>query len=138
MGNDPKSDSTPAPQPPGAGAGPGGGKSGWGFKPFFGSARKTLASIGAAVVGFGGVSASIFLLGQEIPQVPGVMNGVVTTFHQPRHPGTHVVFVSNDELLAKSYLSLLADSGATTDYIDTSQIEMLPHLNPDLVIFGSG
>jgi anthranilate/para-aminobenzoate synthase component II len=136
MGNDPKSDSPPVPQPPGAGRGA--GTSGGRFKPFFGSARKTLAAIGAAVVGFGGVSAAVFAFGQEIPQVPGVMKGVVTTFHQPRHPGTHVVFVSNDELLAKSYLSRLADSGAMTDYIDTSQIEMLPRLNPDLVMFGSG
>jgi len=138
MGKGPNSDSANGPGSTGRGAGQGGEKTGVPVKRFFGSARKTVSLLAAAVVGLGGVTGAVFGIGQEVPQIPSVIQGVVTTFHHPRHPGSHVVFVSNDEFLAKSYLSLLADSGAKTESIDTSQIETLPTVNPDLVIFGSG
>src|SRR5260370_6933515 len=132
------SDSGKGPGTTGTGAGQGGEKTGVPVKRFVGSARKMVSRLAAAVVGRGGVTGAVFGIGQEVPQIPSVIQGVVTTFHHPRHPGSHVVFVSNDEFLAKSYLSLLADSGAKTESIDTSQIETLPTVNPDLVIFGSG
>jgi hypothetical protein len=94
--------------------------------------------LAAVLVGISGILASLAGIGQEVQKYPAEVSSLVATFHPPRQPGLRVVFVSNDEFLAKSDLSVLSDAGAQTDYLDTSQIASLPGLNPDLVIFGSG
>jgi hypothetical protein len=52
-------------------------------------------------------------------------------------PSNLIVYVSPDPFVAKSYLSILADTGLPTRYLDLNQIEQLPSLKPGVVIFGN-
>jgi len=107
-------------------------------KRFLDSIPDFVKVLAALLLGISGILGSLAAIGQEVQKYPAEVSSLAATFHPPRQPGLHVVFVSNDEFLAKSDLSVLSDAGALTDYIDTSQIASLPQLNPDLVIFGSG
>jgi len=57
--------------------------------------------------------------------------------NQSTLPPKLIVYVSPDPYVAKSYLSILADTGLPTKYLDLSQIEQLPSLKPGVVIFGN-
>lgn len=108
------------------------------FKRGFASARVFFGRVPGWAKALSGFIATLLLLNTQLTGLSGVVTTLVTNFHQSRHPGSYVVFVSNDGQLAKSYLNYLASSGAQTDTLDPNNVESLPRMNPDMVIFGSG
>src|SRR5260370_14610151 len=116
MGKGPNSDSANGPGSTGRGAGQGGEKTGVPVKRFFGSARKTVSLLAAAVVGPGGVTGAVFGIGQEGPQNPRVIQGLVTTFPHPRPPGfRNASGVKNRESGWEARLDKRFSAGLPTD-----------------------
>lgn len=80
----------------------------------------------------GGFIAIILAFAQLTPY----LEPIIKKYQSPL-PSNLIVFISPDSLMAKSYLSILADNGFETKYLDLIQIDELPSLRPGVVIIGS-
>jgi hypothetical protein len=100
----------------------------------------SVAAIWAFVGSIVSVAAGATLFGTHVPQVPAAITTVFSAAPAPGMPAPNVIFVSSDDLMAKSYMSVLDDSlggKVTVGYLDPSQLDALPDSHPGVVIIGS-
>jgi hypothetical protein len=99
---------------------------------------KAIGAIPKTITATVGVVTGVVLILNTIPALPGAWSKAYHTFHPDPSPSNWIVFVSSDQFLANSYLSVLSDNGIyQVDYADPSQLdEELVSRRPGVVIVG--
>lgn len=95
---------------------------------------KTAAAVVAAISSLIG---SIVVIGQNAPQLPHAIDSILAPFAPSPKPGPLVVFVSSDDVLTNSYVTVLQDEGIWVHPLDPSRVRDLLDLRPGLVVFGA-
>lgn len=108
---------------------------------FFDKVAKLITNVKEVAAALGVIVVAVGVLFGIHLRLPSSLEALLppSGAQQPSIPAKSVVIVSSDDLMANSYATLISNElpGVGVSYLDFSQIDALPGLQPGLVIIGS-